>query len=36
MVEPQIKEFGYNLCRKYLGGEWKKVPLTKFEIERVQ
>jgi hypothetical protein len=36
MVEPKIKEFGYNLCRKYLGGEWKEVPLTKFEIERVQ
>lgn len=35
MVEPKIKEFGYNLCRKYLGGEWKEVPLTKFEIERV-
>lgn len=36
MVEPKIKEFGYELCRKYLGGEWKKTPLAKFEIQRVQ
>lgn len=36
MVEPKIKEFGYELCRKYLGGAWKKVSLANFEIERVQ
>ena len=35
MVEPKIKELGYNLCREYLGGEWKKTSLQKFTIERV-
>ena len=35
MVEPKIKEFGYNLCGKYLGGLWKETSLAKFEIERV-
>ncbi|XP_028410525.1 choline kinase alpha-like [Dendronephthya gigantea] len=35
MVEPKIKEFSFELCRKYLGGEWKKTPLAKFEIQRV-
>ncbi|XP_046861693.1 choline/ethanolamine kinase-like isoform X2 [Xenia sp. Carnegie-2017] len=35
MVDAKIKDFGYNLCRKYLGGEWKKISPQHFEIERI-
>ncbi|XP_046861526.1 choline kinase alpha-like isoform X1 [Xenia sp. Carnegie-2017] len=35
MVDAKIKDFGYNLCRKYLGGKWKKISPQHFEIERI-